>query len=131
MLQRNAQYTVLELEEGSFATRNSQDYKNSYGRGLNLIVTLANKAGTVGFTPKVQGKTPAGVYYDLWTAAAELLANGVAVYQLTPEEVATATGVTESKIALLPAVFRVVLELTTGAGDGNEFDTLVEADVLI
>ena len=127
---KHGQATYLPLELQSIATRTSADIPNSYATGLNLVVVLANKAGTVTFTPKLQGKTKSGTYYDLWVAAAALSANGTYIYQLCPVAVSTSASVTESKIVLLPAVFRVVLTYS-GAGAGNAFDTTVETDVLV
>jgi len=130
ILTKHEQRILLALELQSIATRTSPDIPNPYGHGLTLVVTLANKAGTVTFTPVVQGKTPGGVYYALWTAAAALSANGTYIYQLTPIAVSNSSGITESKIALLPVVFRIVMTYS-GAGAGNAFDTTVEGDILV
>ena len=64
---------------------------------------------------------------DHATGLTALSANGTAVYQLGGA-VSTAGGVTESKIAVLPATVRVVLTYS-GAGAGNAFDTTVDLDL--
>jgi hypothetical protein len=130
MFNRNAQLTPLAAQADTIATRTSADIPNPYAHGLNIVVYLANKAGTVTFTPTVQGLTLTGTYYNLWVAAAALSANGTYIYQLTPIAVSNSSGITESKIALIPAVFRIVLTYS-GAGAGNSFETRVDLDTLL
>jgi len=127
---KHGQATLLSLELQSIGSRISLDIPNSYATGLNLVVVLANKLGTVTFTPYLEGKTKGGTYYVLWQAAVALSANGTYIYQLCPVAVSTSGSVTESKIVLLPAVFRVAIGYS-GAGAGNAFDTTVEADALV
>ena len=114
----------------SVATVTGSDIVNYNGKALRLIITFADKQGTVDFTPKVQGKTAGGTYYDIWTAAAAVSANSVVVYDISPYAVSTATGVTESKIAIVPRTFRVVLTYN-GAGAGNSFDILGEYELTV
>lgn len=124
----NTQGTFQAQTNDSVATLTSSDITNYNGRSLRLIISFTDKKGTVDFTPKVQGKSKGGSYYDIWTAAAAVSAASVVVYDLNPFAVATANGVTESKICQIPRVFRVVLTYN-GAGAGNSFDILGEYEL--
>ena len=124
----NISGTAIAQTADSIATVTGSDITSHNGRLLRLIITFADKQGTVTFTPKLQGKTAGGTYYDSWTAAAAVSANSVVVYDISPYAVSTANGVTESKIAQVPRVFRVVLTYS-GAGAGNSFDILGEYEL--
>ena len=115
---------------GAIASVTSNPFKNRYARRLQLTVKLANKAGTVTYTPIVQFKGADDTWRTLWTAAAALSANGTAIYQLNDIAVSTASGITESKIAALPLDLRVGLTYS-GAGAGNSFDTYVEIEEMV
>lgn len=125
--QKSELFTVLATESGSFATRTAGVFQNEYNHGIVLIVKLANKAGTVTFTPQVQIQDEAGNAIVWWTAAAALAANGTATYVLFPGGMAgKGAGVTEAADVVMPREWKLALNYT-GAGDGNEFDTSVYA----
>jgi hypothetical protein len=126
---RTQNKVILAAQAGSFADRTSEDINTGFACGLILVVVLANKAGTVGITPTIQGKLGNGTYYTFHTFT-ELTANGTKVYQISPFTTISADGLTESCIGLLPETIRVVLDVTTGAGDGNEFDTYAEIEMV-
>lgn len=123
-------FTILATEAGSIATRTSAAFKNRGAKSLILTVVVANKAGTVTFTPIVQMELPNGAWVTIWTAAAALSANGTAVYELNRDTVATASGITESKVVALPLNLRVGLTYS-GAGAGNSFDTTVYGELIV
>lgn len=122
--------SVLAAELGSFASRTSEKVRLRGAKAVVITVVLANKAGTVSFTPKVRRYLADGTTaVDLWTAAAALSANGTVMYALGELPAGTLTaGYTEGKAAFLPELIDVVLTVS-GAGDGNEFDTRVEMDI--
>lgn len=92
-------------------------------RGVMLTIKLANKAGTVGFTPNIRIRDAEGNAVVVWTAAAELTANNTYVYIIHPEAPASAPAtIKEAKIMCLPRVWDLLMDLTTGAGAGNSFD---------
>ncbi len=113
------------------ATLTSAPFKNRFARGLQIAVKLANKVGLATVTPSLQFKMKDGTWVTLWTAAAALSANGTAVYQITPVAVSTASGITESKIAMLPLDLRVVLTFGGTTGAGNSYDSYCEVEPLV
>ena len=123
-------FTVLAAEAGSIADRTSDGFKNAGAKSLILTVVLANKVGTVTFTPVVQMKLPNGTWVTIWTAAAALSTAGTYVYELNRDTHASASGITESKVVALPHDWRVFLDYT-GAGAGNSFDTTVYGELVV
>ncbi len=121
----------LPLSAAAIATINGPDiYSDGMGI-LHAVLTLANKVGLATVSLKVQGKKLSdGTYYDLFTVAAAAAANGTFVYQLSPHAVSTAAGVTESKILVLPAVWRIVLLFGGTTGAGNSYDVTLDADMI-
>lgn len=104
-----------------------------YGRSMILTVVLADKQGTVTFTPKIQKLLKDGsTYVDYWIAAAALSANGSYNYVIG-RDAATMTGgslgIVEARNIPLPRDFRVVLTYS-GAGSGNSFDCYAEGEVI-
>lgn len=122
-----AQLVALAAELGSFATRTSGDLDLRQVKSLLLTVVLANKAGTVTFTPSIQRKLKNGSYVTYWTAAAAISANSTTTYAFGQAAVATLAALTEKLEVPIPMTARVVLTVA-GAGDGNEFDTYVELE---
>lgn len=123
--QKSELFTIFAPAVGSFATRTSTLFQNQYNHGIIIIVKLANKLGTVSFTPQVQIFDEAGTAIVWWTAAAALSANGTATYVLFPGGMAgKGAGVTEASDVVMPREWKLALNYT-GAGDGNEFDTEV------
>lgn len=123
-----SQIVALASEAGSFATRTSGAIDWRQVQSAILTVVLANKLGTVTFTPKLQRRLRDGTtWVDWWTAAAALSANGTVAYAFGRGAVATLAAMTEKIEQPLPMTVRVVLTVS-GAGDGNEFDTYVEVE---
>jgi len=108
----------------------TDDIQNDGLSALHLVMTLANKLGLANVTPVVQGKKATGEYYDLWVASAAVAANGTTIYQITPLAAVTATQVTESKVLILPDVFRVVLRFGGTTGAGNSYDVTLAGAVV-
>lgn len=122
-----AQLVALASEAGSFATRTSAALNMATVSSLFLTVVLANKAGTVTFTPKIQRKLKDGTWVDYWTAASALSANGTTTYAIGRDAIEALTALTEVITDPVPHTIRVVLTYS-GAGDGNEFDTYAELE---
>lgn len=122
-----SQVVALASEAGSFATRTSSALDWRQVQSAILTVVLANKAGTVTFTPSIQRQLKNGTWVTWWTAAAALSANGTVAYAFGRGAVATLAAMTEKIEQPLPMTVRVVLTVS-GAGDGNEFDTYVEVE---
>jgi hypothetical protein len=123
-----SQLVVLPTELGSFATRTSGEFDFRKVQSMILTIVLANKAGTVTFTPAIQRKLANGTWVTWWTAAAALSANGTVGYMFGRGGGGTITGATEKIESPIPSYCRFVLTVS-GAGDGNEFDTYAEVDV--
>lgn len=124
-----SQLEVLASEAGSFATRTSGEFDFRQVQSMILTVVLANKLGTVTFTPSIQRKLKNGTWLTWWTAAAALSANNTgAGYMFGRGAGGTITGAVEKIESPIPSYCRFVLTVT-GAGDGNEFDTYAEVDV--
>ena len=111
---------------GANATQNSADFWNPTAMPISVICTTANRSLAGTWTPSLQLKLPdptllatnpqdplaayqgAGArYINLWTAAAAIAAAGDFMYQLCEDAAATVTQVTESKVVLLPPVYRL------------------------
>lgn len=123
--QKSDLFTILSPAAGSFATRTSSKFNTMYNHGIAIIMKLANKLGTVSFTPQVHAFDEDGNAIIWWTAAAAVSANGTTTFVLFPGGMAgKGAGVTEAADIVLPRVFDVSINYT-GAGDGNEFDTEV------
>lgn len=123
-----SQLEVLAAELGSFATRTSAEFDLRTVQAMILTVVLANKLGTVTFTPSIQRKLKNGTWVTWWTAAAALNAAGTTAYVFGRGATGTLAAMTEKIEMPIPMKCRFVLTVA-GAGDGNEFDTYVEVDL--
>lgn len=123
-----SQLVALAAALGSFATRESEDIELQTGTTMILTVKLANKLGTVTFTPYLERKLKNGDYGTFWTAAAALGANGTVHYAFGKDSIEALAYFTEVLTVPIPKTIRVGLTYT-GAGDGNEFDTYAEIEI--
>jgi hypothetical protein len=114
--------TLLSAATASDASRTSDWQDNMSASGIVLIVKLANEAGTSGFTPRIHIPDEDGTAIIYWSAAAELTANGTAVYVIYPAGTfgTAGSGVTAQVSMVIPRKWRLLLDYTTN-GDG--FDT--------
>lgn len=85
-------------------TQTSGDFTNDHCRGVKVIVDITS-AGTGSITPKIQGKSASGVYYDLLTSAA-LTSAATTVLTVYPGATASAN---VSASDVLPRTWRVVV----------------------
>lgn len=88
-------------------TQTGADTTNYNGVGI-LITVDVTSAGTGSITPKIQGKDANGIYFDIWTAAAAITANGTKTYAIHPGS-ATAGNLTEAIQQFVPRTFRIVI----------------------
>lgn len=116
-------FNALPLQLLSTATRTSGIFKNQYSRGLILVVTIANEAGTCSFTPTILGYDASGTAFTLATFTA-LTANGTAILALYPQVLTGFSG-TEAKVAPLPREFSVRLTYA-GVPANDKMDTKVD-----
>lgn len=123
--QKSDLFTILAPATGSNATRTAAKLSTDYNHGVAIIVKLANKAGTVSFTPTVYAYDEDGNAIVWWAAAAALSANGTLTYVLFPGGMTgKGSGVTEAADVVLPRTWGFAL-VYSGAGGANSFDTEV------
>lgn len=117
-------FVVLAEELQSTATRTSQDLPAPKARGMLLLVTVANEAGTCSFTPSLQLKNPAGTVLTIWTAAAAITANGSYLYVLSPDVLTGMNGASITATALvgIPRNWNLVLTYS-GTPATDKMDT--------
>lgn len=121
-------FALLANELQSTATRTSGKQKNSTARGVILIITTANEAGTASFTPKILGYDASGTSFVLATFTA-ITADGTTILIYYPAVLTGFSG-TEAKVGQLPREWS--LELTyAGTPASDKIDTKVDAMYVI
>lgn len=129
MYPNKAQKVLLAEVAGSFETQTSDPFTTDGVKNIIVTVKLANEVGTGVKTPKLQRKLKNGDWVDYWTAAAALSAAGTYSYALGEGSTEDLGGLVEELQVPLPKTMRLVLT-DGGAGDGNEFDTYAEVEML-
>lgn len=121
---------LLALEATSQANRNSEPVGATNVEAALIRVELSSTAGTVAYTPKIQRRGADGSWEDVWSAAADLAADGVAWYWIGAGAAAEDGEITEAVQMPLPATWRFQLAATTADGSNNA-STEAEADLYI
>lgn len=109
--QPNTAGTALTESARTAATVNSADIQNPYAQGCHVIInTTVFNSGV--YTPKLQGKTTSGLYYDILigTGSNTVTATGAITLKAFPGAGAIAGGATND---ILPAVWRVQMNGTS------------------
>jgi hypothetical protein len=86
-------------------------------RGVRVHVAVSNDLGTFQYTPSLDVKVSATAYVTVWTAAADLTADGDYTYLFYPG--ATASLDTEVSDFPISPVYRVVVTDTVADADNN------------
>ena len=120
--------SLLAVELQSTATRTSGKQSNPRYRGILLIVTIANEAGTCSFQPKINAYDAAGNAIVLATFTA-LTANGTYLLEFYPA-VLTGFAGSESKVGQLPREWSVSL-VYSGTPANDKMDTTVDYCYLV
>ena len=101
-----AEQTTLYASAVRAATITSSDIvKSSNYRGIHVIINVTAVPGADTITPKIQGRTATGTYYDLLVGSA-IVATGTNVIKINPGAAVIANAVASDTI---PDVWRVVV----------------------
>lgn len=107
-----AEQTTLYASAVRAATITSSDIvKTSNYRGIHLIVSVTAVPGGDTITPKIQGKSASGVYYDILVGAA-IAATGTTVLKINPSAAVLLNAVASDTI---PDVWRVIVTHSAGS----------------
>lgn len=105
----NANYVVQAAAAQTAAQVNSPDQLNIYYRGGHIVINVtAYTAGN--YTPKVQGKTAGGTYYDVLVGTA-ISSTGSTILKVYPGVAPVANG---SAADFLPQVWRLQMNGASG-----------------
>jgi hypothetical protein len=133
LFRRPPPYTLVThaLDLNTILDRTSEvlDLRNVGAMIITMI--LADKVGTVTFTPRLDRKLADGTYTPYWTAATAVSAAGTTVFVIGQGGIAASSAglITEGKEFPLPAYGKLVLDYT-GAGGANHFDTYAEVELM-
>lgn len=103
-------------------TQTGADRTNTHSRGLHLVINVT-AAGVAGITPKVQGKSASGAYYDILVGAA-ITGTGTTVLKVYPGIVAVPNAAASD---VLPRVYRVVVT----ANDANAVTYSADRELVV
>lgn len=95
---------VLSASSAKTATLTTADQSGQGAVGMSLTMNATASASTPGVTPKIQGKSASGIYYDLLIGT-QMTGTGTQVLKLAPGIGQVANGAAADR---LPAVWRVV-----------------------